>query len=73
MLGIALGVTLSAGTTLAGQHGHGGPPPPPQPHPLPQPPSREVPEIGGTQAGAGLTLALGGLAVVLGRRRRKLA
>jgi len=32
---------------------------------------RSVPEISGTHVGAGLALVLGGAAVVLGRRRRK--
>ncbi len=69
MLGIAVGVTFSAGSALAWGRGHDGPHHPPQP---PQPPSRQVPEISGSQMGTGLTLVLGGVAVVLGRRRRKL-
>jgi hypothetical protein len=35
--------------------------------------AKEVPEINGTHAGVGLALVLGGVAVVLGRRRRAVA
>jgi LPXTG-motif cell wall-anchored protein len=57
----ACAVLLYSGTALAGT---------PEGYPRPRPSSR-VPEINGTYAGAALALVLGGAAVVLGRRRRK--
>jgi uncharacterized protein (TIGR03382 family) len=36
-------------------------------------PARAVPEINGKHAGGAVALVLGGVAVVLGRRRRKIA
>jgi len=65
-MGVVLGVTMVSGSALADwrnrDRGRD-----------PQPTPREVPEISGTQAGAALTLVLGGVAVVLGRRKRKTA
>ena len=57
-LGLVLGIAATSTVAMAT-------PRPPKPH--------AVPEISTTHAGAALALILGGVAVVLGRRRRQVA
>jgi hypothetical protein len=67
----AFAALLTTGTALAKDHGdddHGDHDRGHRPAP-----ARTVPEISGKYAGAALALVLGGAAVVLGRRRRKVA
>ena len=56
-LGAILGLLVSSSTAFAKPTKH-------------QPPTRAVPEINATHAGAALALVIGGAAVVLGRRRK---
>ena len=62
----AFAALLTTGTALASDHGDDDRGHRPAP-------ARTVPEISGKYAGAALALVLGGAAVVLGRRRRKVA
>jgi hypothetical protein len=63
-VGLALGATLTARAALADGRDHDRDD---------RQPRRAVPEISAKHAGAALALVIGGTAVVLGRRRRKVA
>lgn len=73
-MGVVLGVTMISGSALADGRDRGGDRDRDRDRDHERDPNpRAVPEISGTQAGGALTLVLGGVAVVLGRRRRKTA